>query len=317
MSFIRKYLSADGLLASVRRCFNQETFNFCRSPYSWENCLMSGLAIFGLKFPSLLQFEKDKHAESMTRRNLRTLYGIENVPSDTCLRERLDQITPEQLRRPFKQIFAHLQRGKMLERYRYLDGYYLLALDGTGQFSSEKVHCENCCSKHHRNGKTTYYHHMLGAALTHPEQKVVIPLAPEPIVKGDGDTKNDCERNAGKRLLSDFRREHPHLKTLVVEDGLGSNFPHLSLLDSLDMAYIIGAKPGDHKYMFARMNEVKPEVYTQEEADGTHHAFRCYHSMPLNDANDNYRVQVLSYTETKKNGKKQQTSLGFYVNPIE
>jgi hypothetical protein len=33
---------------------------------------------------------------------------------------------------------------------------------------------------------------MLRAALVHPDYKVVIPLAPEPIVKGDGDTKNDC-----------------------------------------------------------------------------------------------------------------------------
>jgi len=57
-----------------------------------------------------------------------------------------------------------------------------------------------------------------GAAIVHPEHKVVIPLAPEPIVKGDGNTKNDCERNAVKGLLSDFRREH--LKTLGVPGGV-------------------------------------------------------------------------------------------------
>jgi len=166
------------------------------------------------------------------------------------MRERLDQVDPRQLRRAFQQIFSQLQRGKALEPYRYLNGHYILSIDGTGQFSSEKVHCNSCCSKKHRNGKISYYHHLLGAALVHPDHKVVIPLAPEPIVKDDGDNKNDCEHNAAKRLLGDFRREHPHLKTLVVEDGLGSNFPHLSLLDSLNMAYIIGAKPGDHQFMF-------------------------------------------------------------------
>ena len=41
---------------------------------------------------------------------------------------------------------------------------------------------------------------MLGAVVVHPEQREVFPLAPEPIVKGDGATKNDCERNAAKRL---------------------------------------------------------------------------------------------------------------------
>ena len=68
---------------------------------------------------------------------------------------------------------------------------------------------------------------MLGAVLVHPDHREVIPLAPEPTVKGDGDTKNDCERNAAKRLLSDLHREHPHLKVLIVEDELVSNFTHL------------------------------------------------------------------------------------------
>ena len=166
------------------------------------------------------------------------------------MRERLDVITPQQLRRPFKQIFSYLQRGKALEKYRYLDGHYIISIDGTGQYSSEKVHCECCCEKHHRNGHIEYYHQMLGAVLVHPEHREVIPLAPEPIVKGDGATKNDCERNASKRLLSDLRREHPHLKVLIVEDGLASNAPHLSLLDSLNMNYVIGVKAGDHAYLF-------------------------------------------------------------------
>lgn len=102
------------------------------------------------------------------------------------------------------------------------------------------MHCECCCEKHHRNGRIEYYHQILGAVLVHPDRREVIPLAPEPIVKGDGVSKNDCERNAAKRLLSDLRREHPHLKVLIVEDSLAANFPHLSLLDSLKMQYIIG-----------------------------------------------------------------------------
>ena len=68
----------------------------------------------------------------------------------------------------------------------------------------------------------------------HPDQAEVFPLAPEAIVKQDGARKNDCERNAAKRLLSDIRREHPHLKLVIVEDGLASNGPHIQLLNTLD-----------------------------------------------------------------------------------
>ena len=74
-------------------------------------------------------------------------------------------------------------------------------MDGTGYFSSSKVHCDHCCRKRHRDGRITYYHQLLGAVLVHPRQREVFPLAPEPILKGDGARKNDCERNAAKRLL--------------------------------------------------------------------------------------------------------------------
>lgn len=305
----RKHLSADGLIKIVQHSILREQFKELQNPkYSWKDCILSGLAVFGFKMPSLLQFEKDKDSEPWLRRNLRTLYGVEEAPSDTTMRERLDTISPRQLRSPFKKIFAYLQRGKALEAYKYLGGHYIISLDGTGQFSSDKVHCECCCEKHHRNGRIEYYHQMLGAVLVHPEHREVIPLAPEPIVKGDGATKNDCERNAAKRLLSDLRREHPHLKVLIVEDGLASNFPHLSLLDELKMQYVIGVKSGDHKYLFDWIKDLKPMLHQYTDDMGTHHEFRTYNDVPLNDENHEYRVNVLDYWETKKDGRKQHFS---------
>lgn len=308
MGFVRKYLSADGLLEVVRHGLRKAKLKELNSAYTWSDCVMSGLAIFGFKCPSFLQFEKNLSGEKGFRQCLRKLYGVKHVPSDTCLRERLDVLSPCQLRQSFKTIFAYLQRGKMLEAYRYLDNHYIFSIDGTGQYSSEQVHCHNCCEKHHRDGGITYYHHMLGAALVHPDHKVVIPLAPEPIIKGDGETKNDCERNASKRLLMDLRREHPHLKILIVEDGLASNFPHLSLLDSLNMDYIIGVKPGDHKYLFDWISELRPETYTQQYEDGAIHTFECYSNVPLSDAHHDYRVKVMVYTEKKSSGKIQHFS---------
>lgn len=309
MGFQRKYLSADGLVNVVRHCIEREKLTPVKgSNYSWTDCILSGLAIFGFKCPSLLQFEKQKNTEPMIRRNLRTLYQVNKAPSDTCLRERLDQISPRQLRKPFKKILSYLQRGKVLESYRYLGGHYIVSLDGTGQYSSKQVSCKNCCEKKHKDGSKTYYHQLLGAAIVHPEQKVVIPLAPEPIIKGDGVTKNDCERNASKRLLKDLRREHPHLKLLIVEDGLASNFPHLCLLDELKMNYIIGVKPGDHAYLFEWISLLKPTQYSQVDKQGKRHDFECYENVPLNDTHYDYRVNVIVYTEMSASGKQQRFS---------
>jgi len=73
---------------------------------------------------------------------------------------------------------------------------------------------------------------MVAAVLIHFDQKEVIPLAIEPIVKLDGETKNDCERNATKRLLARIKQQHPELKLIVTEDGLSSNSPHINDLRS-------------------------------------------------------------------------------------
>ena len=126
-----------------------------------------------------------------------------------------------------------------------------------------------------------------------------------PILKKDGARKNDCERNAATRLLEDVRREHPHLKLIVVEDGLASNGPHL--LKGLDLRFILGAKPGDHKFLFEWVNSA-PSVEHQEFTDENdiRHEFR--YGVPLNDTHFDLEVNFLEYWEKRPNGKKQHFS---------
>ena len=84
----------------------------------------------------------------------------------------------------------------------FLDSHYLVALDGTGYFSSKTMHCVSCLHKQHRNGSITYAHQMLGAAMINPDRRAVIPWMPEPLVKQDGTEKNDGERHAAKRFMA-------------------------------------------------------------------------------------------------------------------
>ncbi|GAB6060660.1 hypothetical protein [Desulfonatronum parangueonense] len=278
-SFSRKQLSIPGLLRKARQCFAAIPDKLGYDIPLVDH-LMAGLALFGLKYPSLLQFDKDGR-QGTTPANLQSLYGIKRPPCDTRFRERLDEVDPRQLRSLYKIFLSMLQRGKGLEGFSYLDGHYLLSLDGTGYFSSPTIHCAQCCEKHHRNGKVTYYHQMLGAVLVHPDHKEVFALAPEPILKQDGATKNDCERNAAKRLLEDLRREHPHLKLIVIEDALASNGPHIRQLKAQDIRFILGAKPDDHKYLFDWVNTVPTTVeYTEIDEGGTSHRFSLSQRRP-------------------------------------
>ena len=58
MSFNKKLLTADGLYETIHNCIQKIPLpDDTKSKYSWADCIMSGLAVFGLKSPSLLQFE--------------------------------------------------------------------------------------------------------------------------------------------------------------------------------------------------------------------------------------------------------------------
>jgi len=208
-----------------------------------------------------------------------------------------------------------MQRAKKLEDYIFLDNHYLLSLDGTGYFSSHKIQCKHCLKKKHRNGKISYYHQMLGGALVHPEKKQVVPFFPEMITNEDGYGKNDCERNASKRFLAKFRTDHPHLKVIVIEDGLASNAPHIQELEQHNMKYILGAKQSDHKYLFEYI-EAHNEYYEFTDSNNVTHKFKWQNDVPLNKGNQDVRVNFLEYWEEKidKNGNKKIQHFSWVTN---
>ena len=302
----RKHLSFDPLIGQIR--LRAKLFPDTRSgsdcDFSIADAVMSAIAVFSLKDPSLLAFEERRNDE-----NMKSLFCLENVPSDTQMRTILDRLEPDLLRPLFHDVFCQLQRGKALEPYAFHEGCYLLSIDGTGYYSSKKVHCDCCLQrKNSKTGEITYHHQMLGAAMVHPDHKQVIPFAPEPIVKQDGDNKNDCERNAGKRLLWKIRDEHPNLKLIVVEDGLASNAPHIRQLKSLRMHFLLGAKPDDHEYLFAEVNKADSEGrattlrWTDDADRGVPCEIRFVHNLPLNKSNADLRVNFLRYTEYNSDG---------------
>jgi hypothetical protein len=119
------------------------------------------------------------------------------------MREVLDKVTPELLTPLFRDFFHELRRSKELEPYRVLKGFYVASVDGSGYFSSEKLHCPGCLVK-----KKRYEHQIVQAVLVHPGKRQVIPLCPEEVRNTDGAGKQDCEITAGKRVIRRLRRDH-------------------------------------------------------------------------------------------------------------
>ncbi len=301
---IRKHLNADALFGTIRSEFEKiPEFRPGRN-ISIPDVLMSAFAMFSLKSPSLLQFDH-KRKDVAESQNLKTIYGIENIPSDSRMREIGDEIDPKKYIAPsFKVIYRHLQRGKALEPMVFFKGCYLLNLDGTGFFSSKKVNAPYCMEKvNKKTGEVTYYLQMLGAAIVHPDFKEVIPLCPEMIIKQDGTTKNDCERNAAKRFFEQLRKDHPHLPFIINEDALSPNAPHIKEMGKYNLHYILGIKPGDHKFLFNFVEDAVQSGRTIEfaindkENPDIIHRFRILNTVPLNDSNQEVEVNFIEYWE--------------------
>ena len=307
---LNKYFSAPALLDQIRKNFEKiPDPRRSGQQFSLPDVLMSGLAVFGLKYPSLLKFDEHRNEERV-RTNLRNLYGVIQAPCDTQLRTVLDEVSPAELRWPFISIHQQLQSQKIVEAYRYL-GSFLVTLDGTGQFSSSKVNCLDCCEKHHRNGEIEYYHQLLGAAMVHPDKSQVLPLFPEAITYQDGATKNDCESNASKRLLPKLREAFPNLPMIVVEDSLSANSPHIKLLKELGFSYIIVVKPDAQAALFEavqnRLCAGQVEEFEELGKDGVLRGYRFTNAIPLNKSHPDVLVNYLEYWEIRK-GKEHNFS---------
>ena len=309
---LRKYLNADALFMAIRREFEKiPEFRTGEVEISIQDALMSAFAMFSLKNSSLLQFDS-KRKDPAECQNLENIYGIQNIPSDSRMREIGDEIDPKKYLSPiFKVPFRHLQRGKALEQMVFYKGCYLLNLDGTGFFSSKKISAPYCMEKvHKKTGEITYHLQMLGAAIVNPDFKEVIPLCPEMIIKQDGQTKNDCERNAAKRFFKQLRKYHPHLKLIVNEDGLSPNAPHIRDLKKHNLHYILGVKPGDHKFLFNFVENaaqdgrtIEFEIEDKDDPEITHR-FRILNEVPLNQSNQELLVNFIEYWEHSKETDK-------------
>ena len=97
-----KTLSLPARLKNVRKQFDKIPQNKVEGSVklpeiSLSDVLLSGLSIFNFKFPSLLQYDKQRN-EPKIKANLTPLFGIKQTICDTQMRVRLDDVAPHLLR---------------------------------------------------------------------------------------------------------------------------------------------------------------------------------------------------------------------------
>jgi|GEM_PF-1685418 len=112
----------DGEIASLRRLFQTvKDKRASNASHKLDDILMSGYAMFASKYPSILSFEQQS---VMDRANLKSVYGVEQLCSDTQLRDVLDPIDPKFLRDEFPKKFKTLRKTGLINEFAHKIGMF-------------------------------------------------------------------------------------------------------------------------------------------------------------------------------------------------
>ena len=258
--------------------------------HSVHDAVLSGLACMYFQEPSLLQFQREME-ERRHQNNLRTLFGIQHIPSSNTLKEVLDDKDSQLFSPLFKAVVQRLQRGNPLNQFNLLPGWTVCSLDGTLYHRSTSIRCKQCLTKQHGDNPVIYQHHALQAALMHPDLKQAIPVMAEPIQNRDGTKKQDCEINAAKRLIPQLRQQFPRMGLIITGDDLFSRQPMIATVLANPFHFFFVAKASSHPYMMAWLDAYAslPER-RQVDDQGRTVVYQWMNDVPLHGGKDAIRV---------------------------
>lgn len=221
--------------------------------YSMEDILLSAFGVFYFQSGSWLNFQRNMQNQA-GKNNAKSLFGVEQIPSDNHIRDLLDGIEVDKLQPIFDNIYKLLLEKKVLDEYQYFDKTLMILLDGTYYHTSQKIHCELCQTRSKKdkegNEYVEYYHSAITPIIAHPKSKQILPLLPEMIYNEDGSKKQDCEINASKRWLEKDHLLAKHYKLCILGDDLYCKTPLIEDIRTKGYNYIFVCKATSHKKMY-------------------------------------------------------------------
>lgn len=178
-----------------------------------------------------------------------------NYPHGDTISNYLKNVTESDISDLTQKMTNRLIRMKALDKYR-LNGYLLVAVDGTHQVTFKERHCKHCLTQN-KNGIITYYHSLLELKIV-TETGLVLSLCTEFIEnESENVSKQDCELNAFYRVSSRLKEMFPKLKICLLMDSLYMSQQLFSICKDYNWKYIINFKRGSMPSKFAEFEELK------------------------------------------------------------
>jgi len=283
--------------------------------YSIENIIMSAFAVFYFQSGSWLNFQRNMQNKT-GRSNAKSLFDIDNIPTDNHIRKVLDGIDVKELQPIFDKTYIELiLKQKVLDEYQVFNNTLAILLDGTYYHHSKKIHCTHCQTREKEDSKGNkcieYYHSAITPVIAHPKIKQVFSLFPEMITNKDGDEKQDCELNASKRWLSKIDKLFLNYQLLFLGDDLYSKTSFIVELRDKKSNYIFVAKRSSHKKMYEiidyidRLNGLDTKVVIKKNKSQKKetYTYKYLNDVDLTGSKDSIKVNWCSVEVTDENNK--------------
>ncbi|MFA6807557.1 MAG: hypothetical protein WCR27_01055 [Eubacteriales bacterium] len=167
-----------------------------------------------------------------------------NLPQVDAIRDTLKVIDLYGLNQINQHIVKTAVENKAFENGT-IDGYTVVAIDGTKFFGSNKKSCSECL-KNTKGNKINCFHSGAVMSMVGVGPKLVIGF--EMYKPGqDVASKDEGELNVGKRLISTIVKSYKHLIDVVVYDALACNSIWINHCKSLGIEAVVRAKNNNNK----------------------------------------------------------------------
>jgi hypothetical protein len=292
LSQVRNYLRV--LLERLDRIVDPR--NPKKVKYSLPLVLAYGLMMFIFQMTSRREANREMTRPQFLANLKLFIPEFEALPHHDTVQRLLESMTVEEIEAGQVAVIQWLIDRKKFRRHLF-NTTYVVAIDGTQKLTSECLWDTNWQTRT-RDGEVIHrYVYVVEASLV-LSHGVVVPLMSEFLtpeeasaVEGASDekTKQDCELNAGRRLMMRIKERFPRLRVLVTLDGLYANGPMMRFVRGLSWDYMIVLKDGSLRDVWADFDGLR-----KIERDHVHQVKwrdRCQTYHWSNDIDHDFRIE--------------------------
>jgi hypothetical protein len=245
------------------------------------------------------------------------LFGVESCPHGDTVNVLYSRLDPDEVQEVVTGMVETLIRKKVLYRYRLLDHYFMIAIDGTGRLTFPERHCAHCMTQTH-NGKTTYYHPVLEAKLVTANGLALSVMTEFIENPGEKPTKQDCELKAFYRLADRLKHRFPRLPICLLLDGLFAGGPTFALCDKYHWKYLVVLTEDDLSSVHQELDALTPlapenhlTLHTGVQS-AIRQVFRWMNDISYVDSEKcKHTISVMECLETRPNSKGERKTTRF------